>query len=272
MSKVTVEEALRKGKMQLMWIPMMMLFALMFAGIALFAYSISMGITVFISSFIAPWIWWSVRVVKWKIWAFSNVTDLKVLEKKAIAQQLIWPQGNWFEKTEIKSSREKKQLEQLYQKINNSTFTKEPVQDNTLPIQTVIKYPRINIYFYLLMIPLGIYLIYIDSLFLGIASIVSGGWMAFDLYRKVAQKKFLLKLDHTGVALSHTFLPWNEIEEYFIERSGYGKSTTFSLIIRGTNFHESISLSDVNKSPDAIERYMDVYRSRFELMNQVIKS
>ena len=76
-----------------------------------------------------------------------------------------------------------------------------------------------------------------------------------------------MKLDQNGVTLPHIFFPWDSVKEYFIEKSGYGSSTIFNLIIQGEDIYESISLSDVNINAFTIEKYMDVYRTRFELKN-----
>ena len=52
------------------------------------------------SSPLTGWIWWSVAVPKWKLWAYSRVEDVQALKIAAIQGQLIWPDGHIFEKTE----------------------------------------------------------------------------------------------------------------------------------------------------------------------------
>jgi hypothetical protein len=53
-----------------------------------------------LSSPLTGWIWWSVAVPKWKLWAYSRVEDVQALKIAAIQGQLIWPDGHIFEKTE----------------------------------------------------------------------------------------------------------------------------------------------------------------------------
>jgi len=54
--------------------------------------------------FILAWLYWSIAITKWKLWAYQNVEDLVALKQAAVNTYLIWPDGNIFNKTEIKSS------------------------------------------------------------------------------------------------------------------------------------------------------------------------
>ena len=67
--------------------------------------------------FVSAWLWWSYKIVKWRIWAFENTKkyDWNNLKQRAVSQQLIWSDGSIFEKTEIRSKEEN-------QKINKINF------------------------------------------------------------------------------------------------------------------------------------------------------
>jgi hypothetical protein len=268
MGVVSLETALRKGKFQLFWMPMILFFLLMLSGIAFLMlesipFNIAIGITLFLLSFILPWLWWSFKVVKWKIWAFANVDDIKTLEKRAIAMQLIWPKDNWFEKTEIKTKQEKQVIDWLYHKMENASIKKEPVIDRSLPPQLIIHYPK-NFYFYPIVTLVGLYLLYAGNYFLGPVGIIMGLYMTYDSYRKVKGKKFFMKIDSEGITLHHAYWPWKDIHHYYIERQGFGDSTTYDLIIEMAEYRDVIPLSDINTSAFKIERYLDVYRTRFD--------
>ncbi|MCR9166635.1 hypothetical protein [Phaeodactylibacter xiamenensis] len=62
--------------------------------------------------FILAWLWWSYRIVKWRIWAFENTekSDWQKLKERAINQKLIWNDGSIFEKTEIRSREENQKI------------------------------------------------------------------------------------------------------------------------------------------------------------------
>ncbi len=59
------------------------------------------------------WLYWSIMITKWRIWAFENVRNVHELKKRAIQEKLIWPDGSVFEKTEIRSSATKEKWKSL---------------------------------------------------------------------------------------------------------------------------------------------------------------
>lgn len=73
----------------------------------------------FILSYIMAWTWWSFTIVYWRIWAFENTSkkDWSDLKYRAIEGKLIWPDGSWFEKTEIRSKAQKAKIEKINEEI-----------------------------------------------------------------------------------------------------------------------------------------------------------
>jgi hypothetical protein len=61
------------------------------------------GVLVFVASFVVAWLWWSVSVPRWRIWAYERVNDIPSLKKQAVVAGLTWPEGHTFAKTELKS-------------------------------------------------------------------------------------------------------------------------------------------------------------------------
>jgi hypothetical protein len=49
------------------------------------------------------WLIWSIQIPKWRLWAYEHVQDIRELKRKAAQSQLIWPEGHFFERTEIAS-------------------------------------------------------------------------------------------------------------------------------------------------------------------------
>ena len=62
------------------------------------------GLPVFLCGFVFAWLWWSVSVPRWRLWAYSRVGDIAQLKAQAVAVGLTWPDGHPFGRTEIKSS------------------------------------------------------------------------------------------------------------------------------------------------------------------------
>jgi len=62
------------------------------------------GLVLFCGCFIGAWLWWSVQVPKWRLWAYERVDDIPELKRRAIEAKLIWPDGSILARTEIKSA------------------------------------------------------------------------------------------------------------------------------------------------------------------------
>ena len=73
----------------------------------------------FLLFFVVGWLFWSIMVTKWKIWAYSRVKKIHKLKRLAIENQLIWPDGKWFNKTEIATKSQKEKLAKLEKRFNS---------------------------------------------------------------------------------------------------------------------------------------------------------
>jgi hypothetical protein len=62
--------------------------------------------------FVAAWLWWSLNVPKWRMWALERTSDWPSLQQAAIAAGLIWderkPMGRLFARSEIWSAHDRK--------------------------------------------------------------------------------------------------------------------------------------------------------------------
>jgi hypothetical protein len=80
----------------------------------------------FIIGFPLAWLYWSVAVPKWKMWAYPRVDNVAELKKSAIRASLIWPDGSVFNKTEIKTKKWRER-EKFYGRFaNTGSITEKP--------------------------------------------------------------------------------------------------------------------------------------------------
>jgi len=86
------------------------------------AFSITV-IVLFCGCFVAAWLWWSVQVPKWRLWAYERVDDIPELKRRAIEAQLIWPDGSIFSRTEIKSVAHAARERELERRAANRSVT-----------------------------------------------------------------------------------------------------------------------------------------------------
>jgi hypothetical protein len=73
----------------------------------------SWGPSVFACGFVAAWLYWSLSVPRWRLWAYQRVSNIGKLKKAAVSAGLIWRKGHFFERTEIMSSAQAAKLKEL---------------------------------------------------------------------------------------------------------------------------------------------------------------
>lgn len=114
--EVSIRKALVIGYLFLGIIPVCIIFGGMWYSIKLEEVSMISNLQTglgFVISFVFGWLWWSVFVTKWKIWAYSRVRKVRELKKRAIKDRLIWPDRSWFNKLEITTINQKRLLIKL---------------------------------------------------------------------------------------------------------------------------------------------------------------
>jgi len=70
---------------------------------------------------LGSWLIWSIQVPRWRLWAYKRVKDISELKEEAEYAQLIWPEGSFFQKTEIASKRVWKQIKWLESENKKNT-------------------------------------------------------------------------------------------------------------------------------------------------------
>jgi len=61
------------------------------------------------------WLTWSFLVPRWRVWAYEHVEDLDELKMRAVEAGLIWRDGHFFERTEIRSKQQRQRIHELEQ-------------------------------------------------------------------------------------------------------------------------------------------------------------
>ncbi|QGZ93290.1 hypothetical protein [Terricaulis silvestris] len=58
--------------------------------------NVSVAVIALAMPLVLAWLWWSVTVPRWKIWALARCRDWPTLERVAIRDRLIWDERDWF--------------------------------------------------------------------------------------------------------------------------------------------------------------------------------
>jgi hypothetical protein len=67
----------------------------------------------FLGGFVAGWLAWPIQTPRWRRWAYQHVDDIEELKREAVAAQLPWPEGHFFERTEIAPRRLREEIRAL---------------------------------------------------------------------------------------------------------------------------------------------------------------
>ena len=99
---------------------------LTYIGLAKLGYVPSIGIEglkwaapLFIFGLVTSCLIWSIQTPRWRLWAYRVVDDVVELKRLAVEDQLIWPDGHFFERTELASAKMREQIKMLENKKSN---------------------------------------------------------------------------------------------------------------------------------------------------------
>ena len=223
---------------------------------------------VFVLGFVVAWLVWSFMITKWRIWAFENVRNVHELKQRAIQEKLIWNDGNIFEKTEIRTLEDKKELKKLAKKFDKEDVYRE---DYYLPPKTIIKYSKSlglsELIISILIIGVGIYFIskgtnknYVLGGIMGLIGIYS----SIKELRKFLSNKPQIIIDSKGIeTITAGFKNWSNIESEEVIKEGYGKSSKSYLTYwYDEELFEKIEIDQLNINHQKLENIIRTYRIR----------
>ena len=218
----------------------------------------------FLLGFIIAWLVWSFMITKWRIWAFKNVRNVHELKKRAIEEKLIWRDGKIFEKTEIRSSSDKKKLKELEKKFLQKDVFKE---DFAVPRSTEIYFSKMTNYFEMLVMlgcsGVGIYLILTDSYVIGALFAILGAYYAFKEFKQATNTDLQILINEVGIkTINIEFKEWDKIRNEEIQYVNSGKRISSYLFYEFKGGFEKLKIDDYTISPKEMENLLKTYRIR----------
>ena len=272
---VTVAQAISKGKMKLVYFPMILIFSSIGIGIYLQYLQLFDGWIIAITTilgFLSAWLAWSYFVVDWKIWAFENVRNVHELKRKAIQNNLIWKDHSWFNKTEIISHEQKQKLNYLDKKF----LEKDVYHDDiSLPKETVITFSKGGIAFGFIFgiaaiaFPVYQYLndekSFVYLIFVGL-----GLFFLYTSIKKINTKEPSIIINSLGIKLAKIeFMSWQSISDEFVDVRRNGKHVNHYLVFKYQNQNQEIQIDELDTTNEKLEKLLQVYRVRFEKNNPI---
>lgn len=243
----------------------------------------------FIVCFVLAWLYWSYKIVKWRIWAFENTreSDWITLRQKAVEQQLIWSKGSIFEKTEIRSKKEREQIENIDNRIQELIIDlqEEPYydldeikDDSSIPPKTDYYYHRMeitgSIVVPLIFIAGGIFLIYKDNLVIGLLGI---GFSIYNIDRdkikNIWKREVQLSLSNEGIYINgfkqFDFVPWDDTQDIYIDT--VDGILRMGVWVKEDYYDVTVNLKDyyiANNNYNELLRKVNIYLKRNQIRNE----
>jgi hypothetical protein len=207
----------------------------------------------------------SIKLPKWKIWAFESVSNVHALHRAATLSKTITSDKSWLSKMEIWSAADKQKWAELQTRFAEPETLQS---DSTVPEKTVIHFSKkTNIYYFCLMLcVLGMGLFYIlvkkQQITGGIFSVL-GLVLTFVYGRQLLNRKPQVILSNDGIeTVSMGFVPWSAIQNEAIVSQGAGSQTRYFLSFDHGELREHIEVGFLDVSTTALSELLLLYRFR----------
>ncbi len=225
-----------------------------------------------ILSIVIPLAYSMFMLPRWRIWAFTHVANVHELKRTAILARVYPKDDSFLWRIEIKSARQKQQLQELEQR-----FLEPEVFEDDLSIadHTEYCYPKADKWAFLLCSLAGLAggLIMIDRQRLYPCIIM---FLCSALFGAMAIKRFRstepqLTLSNEGIySKKHGFHPWVDIENEKIYWVSAGKSSYYGLSYDVLGKHIDMSLRDIaGLGSYKIDHVMRTYRGRYMIQQYI---
>lgn len=271
---LTVKQAIYIGHLMIN-VPIMLIFWGLTIGPVLFL-SVSDIAKLFVLllslvlAFVATWLYWSLMITQWRLWAFERVDNAYELMQIAVEQRLIWPAGSIFEKTEIRTRRQQAKWHALQHKIAQAAWAiGVQAHDPAISVETISRYAKgasvlkLIVYLFGLILVLGVVTSGPYKDLLGYLPVLLLVWIyvVYVEYIKIVNREPQIILNHKGIWTTKAgFHPWSSIrdESVVLDSGATGEYTYLRYSHRGRTI--SIRIDDHDISANVLARRLMIYR------------
>jgi hypothetical protein len=279
---VSVDEALKKGRWLLFWVPLIILFGStgLFVGAFLYLTTgdviwVNIVCTIAILSLPAfiCFLYFFFMLPRWRIWAFSNVRNVHELKQRAILRQIYPKDESFVWRLVIMNAEQKQQIDDLQRRFD---VPDEFVDDPSIPSETTYSYSPILSFFYLLSsaasLSLTVIFLFNKELLVSLLLLVS----TFVFVRMTYQRyklngEPLLKISIDGITtIDNGFFPWKDIENehVFFVSAGQASYYGVSFEVHGQKITKSMK-EITGLSTYKIDHVLRTYRGRYQSRNGI---
>lgn len=289
-NSVTVEEAIARGRSMLLLpriLIMLGFFFFVFIGWIFCEACINTAggnfllifgliwVVSFLPLVLLPFLFWSKRTTRWKIWAFENVPDVQELKRRAMRAALYADDGTFINRIQIKSTSEAEAWAALQYKFKQPAVF---IDDPNIPDETIVRFSKfyiISLVMCLLVFIIGACCLYfafkpVKSPFLlsliGVGLMVYAGIYVFRIARDLTLNKPQIIINSKGIQTQAAgFNSWAVIHgeevKLILSSKGANKHVLHYYYPKGT---ESLNIASFDISWKKLETLLIYYRNRYE--------
>lgn len=275
---VTVDTAIKKGRIQLYWLPVCLCF-IGFISLCVFEDIDAQGsfwlracvIAGYICTFVLPAFYYLLMLPRWRIWALSNVRNVHELKQRANLSHLYPESHSFVWRLAIKSARQVAILEELQHKFNEPDVFSD---DHAIPFQTEYFISKSNKLFFLIFAIASLIaaIIFLEesNVFAGLIVMLGAIFSGVIWLRLYKQNSLVLTISNDGIITNQygTHL-WSNIRNEHIFRDDSSDGSYYALSYVVNNQHIEISLQMLSNSACLdLDHALRIYRGRFHTQHR----
>lgn len=279
---VSVDEALKKGRWLLFWVPIIILFGCTGLFVSAFLYLtagdviwVNIVCTIAILSLPAfiCFLYFFFMLPRWRIWAFSNVRNVHELKNRAILRQIYPKDESFVWRLVIMNAEQKQQIHELQRRFD---VLDEFVDDPSIPSEITYSYSPLLSFCYLLFsiasLSLTLVFLFSKELWVSLLLIVSTivlVKMTYQRYKLNGQP--LLKISNDGIStIENGFFPWRDIENEHVFFASAGQASYYGVSFEVHGQKMTMSMKEITGlSTYKIDHVLRTYRGRYQSRNGV---
>jgi hypothetical protein len=273
---VSVDQAIRRAHVLINFPVFLIILGSIVASVfmvAYFGYSSWMYLLTIPSGVVLAWLYWSIAITRWRLWAFHHVRNVHELKQRAFREKIIWREGSFWEKTEFRTRSDREKWNWLQQK-----FAREDVfiDDPLVPSQTVIVYSRFKIWLsivLMLVIFLAglMFIVRGEKIWIGLPMLGIGVYAGIRQLKKAFTSEPRIILSGAGVKVfSVDFVSWADVYDAESYVKGTGKNAKGFLEISHRNGDMMIPVDEFNVSVRRLNKLLMIYRGRFKKNSETV--
>ncbi len=236
-----------------------------------------------VAGIVLPWLYWSMITPRWKVWSLQNVDNVHEWQRRAIRERLIWPEDNFFNRTEIWSYRLRQDYNAAAKRLSQRERFDPSEVDDSIPAETIIYFSKtknlIQLSFTSFLTIIFFIIFFQEFKFISLFFIGLFLYNTIREYLKFRNREPQLILSEVGIIVAGDELyTWDRIRKEEVKSTGFSNSPVSlvfearvlenyeddELVLEEYYYPVDIEIDSFNKSVKELRNLLKTYRIRYE--------